>query len=539
MKYGKLKFAIILILIVLGLYTLYPTYELRIQLPKEKKKLAELKAQAQTRDDSLKVSYRENELKEKEARLHKKALHLGLDLVGGMHLMLEIDKTKLTKEETKDAADRALAVIRNRIDQFGVYEPVIQKAGQDRILVQLPEVDRDRALNLIKQVALLEFRLVADADKTNEVLRMIDDHYRRINKEDTITKDQGTFLSYVITVDRNDFGVEEADFPIFSQMVGNARDVIPRDYEILFGPPELIQNRRVRRLYLVKAEPELTGSSISNADPAPYQGSDPNLLNTWIVSLRLSRKDATKFAMVTGRNVGKRLAIVLDNVVRFAPVIKERIPTGEAMITTGDVNPERARDLAIVLRSGALPAPVIVAEERAIGPALGRDSIERGIRAGLISGVIIILFMVIYYSLSGIVAVCTLILNIFLILVVLAGLRATLTLPGIAGIILTIGMAVDANILIFERIREELKLGKRVKAAVEAGFSRAAVTIFDANVTTILTAIALYFIGSGPIRGFAITLGVGLVINILTAVFIGRFIMEWATTQFAQERLRI
>ncbi|MCX7757385.1 MAG: protein translocase subunit SecD [candidate division WOR-3 bacterium] len=539
MKYGKLKFAAVVILIGLGLYTLYPTYELYVTLPREKKELMELRSKALTRDDSIRVDFRENELKEKEARLHKRALHLGLDLVGGMHLMLEIDKTKLTKEEAQDAVDRALAVIQNRIDQFGVYEPIIQKVGSDRILVQLPGVDRERAVNLIGQVALLEFRLVAEPEKTNEVLKIIDDYYRRVNKEDTITKEEGTFLSYVISVDRTDLGVEEVDFPIFSQLVINARDIIPPDYEILFGPSEVVQNRRVRRLYLVKKEAELTGASISDANPAPYQGQDPNLVNTWIVNLKLSRKDATKFAMITGRNVGRRLAIVLDNVVRFAPVIKERIPTGEAMITTGDINPERARDLAIVLRSGALPAPVIITEERTVGPSLGKDSIDKGVRAGLIGAIVIFLFMIIYYSLSGIIADITLILNIFFIIVVLAGLRATLTLPGIAGIVLTIGMAVDANILIFERIREELRAGKRVRTAVDSGFSRAAITILDANITTIITTIALYFFGTGPIRGFAVTLMVGLIINIITAVVIGRFIFQWAVSQFAHERLRI
>lgn len=539
MRYGKLKAGIIIILIALGLYTLYPTYQLYNQIPKEKQKLADMWLKALTREDSARVNVRQNELSEKEASLHKRALHLGLDLVGGMHMVLEVDKAKLTKEEARDATDRALAVIQNRIDQFGVYEPIIQKVGQDRILVQLPGVDRDRAKNLIGQVALLEFRIVADEQKTQDVLKLIDDYYRKTTAGDTSATGQGDFIGYVVTVDRSDIGVEETDFPDFSTMLTNAVTIVPADYEFLFGSPEVVQNRRVRRLYLLKKEAELTGASISDANPSPYQGNDPNLANSWIVSLKLARKDGTKFAAITGRNVGKKLAIVLDNVVRFAPVIRERIPTGEAMITTGDVNPDRARDLAIILRSGALPAPVMISEERSVGPALGKDSIEKGIKAGLFGCLAILIFMIIYYSATGFIAIFALALNIFFIVVVLAGLKATLTLPGIAGIALTIGMAVDANILIFERIREELRLGKKVRAAIDAGYSRAAITIFDANITTILTTIALYFLGTGPIRGFSITLIVGLVINVITAVYFSRYIFEWIVTQFPQERLRI
>ncbi|MBS4015727.1 MAG: protein translocase subunit SecD [Candidatus Latescibacteria bacterium] len=539
MRHGKLKAGIIIVLLALGIYTLYPTFVLYNQIPKERRALEEMRAKALTRDDSMRVALRQNELSEKEAGLHKRALHLGLDLVGGMHMVLEVDKAKLSKEEARDATDRALAVIQNRIDQFGVYEPIIQKVGQDRILVQLPGVDRDRAKGLIGQVALLEFRLVADEQKTQDVLKAIDDYYRRVNREDTLVREQGDFMHYLITINRTDIGVEEADYAEFNRLLSFASDVVPQDHEFLFGLPEVEQNRRVRKLYLLKKEAELTGASITDASPSPYQGSDPNLVNTWIVSLKLSRRDATKFAAITGRNVNKRLAIVLDNVVRFAPVIRERIPTGEAMITTGEYNPDRARDLSIILRSGALPAPVVISEERSVGPALGKDSIDKGVRAGLFGALIIAVFLIIYYSATGFIANIALFLNVFFIMVVLAGLKATLTLPGIAGVALTIGMAVDANILIFERIREELKLGKKVRAAIDAGYSRASVTIFDANVTTILTTVALYFLGTGPIRGFAITLIVGLIINVITSVYISRWIFEWAVTQFPQERLRI
>ena len=539
MKYGKLKLGIVLALIVLGLWTLWPTFQLYNQVPGQKKAIETMKAKAFTRDDSMRVALQESQLQDKEAGLHKKALHLGLDLVGGMHMVLEVDKTKLTKEEARDATDRALAVIENRIDQFGVYEPVIQKVGGDRILVQLPGVDRERAKSLIGQVALLQFHIVAEEQKANDVLKTIDNYFRLVNKEDTTTKEQGKFMDYIVTVNRTEMGVEEADYPIFSQMLHEADSIMPKEWMFLFGAPEVSQGRRVRPLYMLKREPELTGSSITDARPSPYQGSDPNLANSWIVSLRFDRKDAGKFATITGRNVGKRLAIVLDNVVKSAPVIRERIPGGEAMITTGDVNPDKAKDLAIVLRSGALPAPVMVSEERSVGPALGADSINKGIRAGLIGALFVVMFMIIYYSASGIVANIALLLNVFFVVVALTGLRATLSLPGIAGIALTVGMSVDANILIFERIREELRAGKRVRAAVDAGFDRATITIMDSNITAIITTVALYFFGTGSIRGFAVTLILGLIINIITAVYISRFIFDWVLTQFHVERLRI
>lgn len=539
MKYTKLAFGITFILIILGLWTLWPTYQLYNEIPKQKRAIQSELAKAVTRDDSMRVMTERTSLQEKEAGLHKKALHLGLDLVGGMHMVLEVDKSKLTKEETRDATDRALAVIENRIDQFGVFEPVIQKVSGDRILVQLPGVDRERAKSLIGQVALLQFNIVAEAQKTNDLLKKIDDYYRIKNQEDTMLKEQGQFMNYIVTVNQSDVGVEETDYPEFSQMLVQAESLIPTDYMFLFGIQEETQGRRVRPLYLLKKQAELTGSAISDARPNPYQGSEAGLGNTWIVSLKLDRKAGAQFASVTGRNVGRRLAIVLDNVVRTAPVIKERIAGGEAMITTGDVNPDKAKDLAIVLRSGALPAPVSISEERSVGPSLGSDSIRRGVQAGLAGSLLVVIFMIIYYSASGLIADLSLLLNIFFIMVVMAGMKATLSLPGIAGIALTIGMAVDANILIFERIREELRAGKRIRAAIDAGYARAAVTIFDSNITTILTVLALYFFGTGAIRGFATTLTVGLVINIITAVYFSHFLFGWIVTQFPTEKLRI
>lgn len=568
MKGARWKFAVLVVAIGLAIWSLYPTFQLYVVMPGAERALADKLSRAETREDSLKVELERGQHQKKLAGLHKRALHLGLDLVGGMHLVLEVDKTKLSKEDAKDAGDRALEVIRNRIDQFGVYEPIIQKIGQDRILVQLPGVDRDRAKGLIGQTAQLQFQLVADERTTYDALKTIDDKLELALKGEVLPVEEdetpgvepdstaddttdwaselgefdedevGSFLGYIQTID-GDFGIEDVDFPEFRRLLAGSEQYWPEGQEFLFGPVETHEGRDVRRLYLLKREPEMLGSAIKDARPAPYQGSDPGMSNTWIVSLKLAKKDAAVFAQVTGRNIGRRLAIVLDDVVKSAPVIQSRIPDGNAMITTNEVNPDESRDLAIVLRSGALPAPVNIVEERSVGPSLGNDSIRQGILAGLIGALAVLLFMLIYYAVGGALADLALVFNIFFLLAVLSGLRATLTLPGLAGIALTIGMAVDANVLVFERIREELRAGKTTLAAVDSGYDRALVTILDANVTTVITAIALYFIGSGPIRGFAITLITGLVINVITAVFLTRFIFDWFLSRFEVKKLRI
>ncbi len=269
--------------------------------------------------------------------------------------------------------------------------------------------------------------------------------------------------------------------------------------------------------------PEMVGSAIANA--IMKFGLDPRSPNSPGVSFTLTTKGANTFRKVTGANVNRQLAIVLDNKVASAPVIRDRIPTGQGQIT-GRFTDAEAKDLAIVLRTGALPAPVRVVEERTVGPSLGRDSIASGIRAGVVGAVIVIAFMLIYYQGSGIVAILTLLLNMFFLFGGLAALRGTLTLPGIAGIVLTVGMAVDANILVFERIREELRAGKTVRVAVDNGFDRAWRTILDSNLTTLISAIVLFRFGTGPIKGFAITLGIGILANIYTAVFVARLIFE-------------
>jgi SecD/SecF fusion protein len=397
----------------------------------------------------------------------EKKISLGLDLQGGMHLVLRVDTSHLTKKEKIGAVDRALEILRNRIDQFGVREPVIQRQGKEGIIVQLPGVtERDRAIKLIGQTALLEFKLVS----------------------------------------------EDPDF-IKRALSGK----VPEGYELKYLNDKPL---------LLKKETVLTGNALVNAEVK----FDQTRFNQPIVGLRFNSKGARKFARITGENVGKRLAILLDGKVQSAPVIRERIPSGQAVIT-GRFSLDEARDLAIVLKAGALPAPLKIEEERTVGPLLGKDSISKGVRAAIIGGIVVTFFMIIYYLFAGLIAIIALVLNLILILGALSYFHATLTLPGIAGIVLTIGMAVDANVLIFERIREELRLGKSLPASVDAGYHKAFLTIFDANLTTLITALILFQFGTGPIRGFATTLSIGILASMFTALFVTRVIFDFSISK--------
>lgn len=391
-------------------------------------------------------------------------INLGLDLQGGMHLVLRVDTGKLSPKEAEGAPERALEIIRNRIDQFGVKEVSIARQGQNEIVVQLPGItDRERALELVGQTALLEFRLVSDdAEKLKEAL------------------------------------------------AGNA----PEGYE--FKESEEAEN------LLIEKKAEVTGADLLNA----VVKFDQTAFNQPIVGITFNREGARKFAKLTGENVDRRLAIVLDGVVKSAPVIKERIPGGEGVIQ-GRFSPEEANDLAIVLRAGALPAPVVIEEERTVGPLLGRDSITAGIRAILIGAFLVFLFMIIYYLLAGVIAVVALVLDVIIILGVMGYFHFTLTLPGIAGLILTLGMAVDANVLIYERIREELRDGKTIRSAISNGYQKAFSAIIDSNLTTLIAAVLLFQFGTGPIRGFAMTLTIGIFASLFTALVVTQTIFQF------------
>ncbi|MFQ5824300.1 MAG: protein translocase subunit SecD [bacterium] len=504
--------------------------------------------------------------------------------------------SELTKE-AEDAIDRTLEVLRNRIDQFGVSEPSITKQGAQRIVVELAGIqDVERAKGIIGTTALLEFQLEKDPEVVTAVLsdinrvwkkkrakeKGIEDQELTATNADTISykqkvrKDTEVSLSEVfgeasileekektdttaeadstVLLDQEvfqdrpfdallanvggDIGVPTKNVRTVERIINSpeVQKVIPKDSEFLFtSKPDPVGDQEFYRLYMVKKEPEITGAMI--ADARVQIGSQLQAGKS-VVGMELTGEGAKIFSKVTGANVGKRLAIVLDEKIVSIPNIQERIPSGRAQIT-GMANIDEARDLAIVLRAGALPAPVEVIEERTVGPSLGQDSINKGTYSAILGMALVVIFMIAYYRLSGFVANIALFLNIVIIMAVLAGFHATLTLPGVAGIILTIGMAVDANVLIFERIREELRHGKTIRAAIDSGYARAFKTILDANVTTLLTALVLYQFGTGPIRGFALTLSIGIVASMFTAIVVTRVIFDYFTEKFSIIKLSI
>ncbi len=419
-----------------------------------------------------------------------------LDVVSSDPGAVRFALKEVARRDLRDLAVRqALDTIRNRIDQFGVREADVVRKGDDRIVVQLPGIqDPQRALDLIQSTAQLEFRLVETMVASSTLDQWVRQAYQ-----------QEPTLQTAPTAPKNVARLNEL-------LAGQ----LPRGTMVLFGRFE--GGRRVA--YLVQDKPLLTGDAIDNAEVAiNTQYNEP------YVSLNFNSEGADRFADITGANVGRNLAIVLDNTVRSAPTIREAIPGGQAQIS-GAFTMDEARDLAIALRSGALPAPVELAEKRLVGPTLGADSIRAGITSVLIAAAAIFIFMVVYYSLAGIVADLALLLNILFILGLLSMFEATLTLPGIAGIVLTIGMAIDANILIFERMREELRLGKSSRSALEAGYAKALWTIIDAQVTGLVAAVVLFQFGTGPIKGFAVTLTIGLLSSIFTAVVVSKMIFE-------------
>jgi len=511
------KWLLTFALLIAAIWQLYPTYKLQTLSLKEKSQMS----------------------KEKLDKIHSKSIHLGLDLVGGMHLAMEVDKSKLSKEEAKDAVDRALEIIRNRVDQFGVTEPVIQKQGENRIIVELPGVDKERAKALIGRTALLEFKLLADPKLIQETLDKIDKKLalERGMKDTTFAESERPFTSGA-SFNGFDIIVSKESVSLVEEMLKTeaVNASLPAGYYFLWGKEEEREGQTVRILYLLKREPELTGAAIVDARMGLGSENNPN---EPVVDFSLTRKMAGRFAAITGANIDKRLAIILDDVVQSAPTIRTRIPNGKGQIQMGNATVEEAKDLAIILRAGALPAPVYIVEERSVGPSLGLDSIQKGVRASLLGGIAVMLFILIYYSISGAVANFALVLNLLLLLAAMAGFRATLTLPGIAGIVLALAMAVDANVLIFERIREELRTGKTIRASIEAGYNRAFRTILDSNVTTFMAALALYWFGTGPIRGFAVTLSIGIAVSMFTAIIVTRLIFDFFTTKFNVQKLRI
>ncbi|NDY42578.1 protein translocase subunit SecD [Dissulfurirhabdus thermomarina] len=402
------------------------------------------------------------------------------------------------------AVEQSLEIIRNRIDQFGVTEPVIVRQGQDEIVVQLPGVkDPKRALKLIGQTAQLKFKLVDEA--------------------------AGVDLDRLIS-DAIADGRLPADYDV-KTLNAALRGFIPEGDAVYLQKIVDRRTGRVRKVpILLKDRTLMTGDLVKDAYVRvdTYRGP--------YVAMEFTDQGARRFERITAENVKRRLAIVLDDVVRSAPVIQERIAGGHAQIT-GTFSYEEASDLAIVLRAGALPAPVKIIQNVTVGPSLGRDSVRRGLFSGLVGAALVVVFMVFYYRFSGLVADVAMALNILFLFAVLALFQATLTLPGIAGIILTVGMGVDSNVLIFERMREEKALGKPLKAFIDGGYDKAFWTIVDAHVTTLITALALFLFGTGPIKGFAVTLSAGILINLFTAIFGTRIVYDWMLAKRALKDL--
>ncbi len=392
-------------------------------------------------------------------------INLGLDLQGGMQLLLQVDLAKVPENAKADATERVVEVVRNRIDEFGVREPVITKQGRDLVVVQLPGVtDRERAKEIVGKTAHLEFRAVSE------------------------------------------------DSALIQQAEAGT---VPEGYEY-----KSMKDATVGGSVLLYKEAALTGDHLTNASVGFDQYGQP------IVQLQFDKEGAQIFDKFTFQNIGKRLAIVLDGKVHSAPVIRDRIPNGQAQIS-GNFTAAEASDLALVLRAGALPAPVTIVEERTVGPTLGRDSIEKGVRAGILGALLVFIFMPLYYWVAGLIAVAGLIVYMIILIGALALFHSSLTLPGIAGFILSIGMAVDANILISERMREELETGKTVRAAISAGYHRAFSAILDSNAIIFIMAVILFFLGTGPIKGFAVTLGIGQIASMFSSLTVTRVIFDF------------
>jgi len=485
-------------------------------------------------------------------------LKLGLDLQGGMHLGLELDQSVRVSSDVPRDVDLALTVLRKRIDEFGVQEPVVQKVGTERIVVELAGIrDPQRAMDIVQKAAFLEFRITdktqalekslpamdralqalgvsagAGEAKPNAVQQLLGGDSTKAAKDSTPVT--GGVLSGLIQPGTaagsgvpGEYYVPEAAFPRVDSIlrIPDVARALPRGLEILWGAaPVSVGVQPYRFFYVVDAKPIITGRNLVNATAQFDQ-----LTNGPVVHFELDSAGARQFGAATQQHIGDYMAIVLDGRVQGPPpVIQSRIDRNGQITMGGGKTIQQAQDLALTLRAGALPVPLKIVDRVQIGPSLGADSIRGGITAGLVGTLIVVLIMIGYYRMSGVLAVGALTLYILFTLGGLAMIDATLTLPGLAGIVLSIGIAVDANVLIFERIREELIHGRTVRLAVDEGFKHAMNAIIDSNVSTVLTALFLFQFGTGPVKGFAVTLIMGIIASMITAVFVTRtFFMIW------------
>ncbi len=511
---------------------------------------------------------------------------LGLDLQGGMHLVLEVDDPEgtMTADARADAIDRAERILRTRIDEFGVAEPLVQKIGSERIVVELPGIrDEERAKNLIQQSAFLEFKLVVPVTELEAALSRIDrqivgaigaDALREMGRDveapaqdlqniifggqgaDSAQADTAAAQGELAAEDEDPevnlrpftallaSGDVEGSYLVALEDVETARTfltlpevqiALPRDISLHWeADPTALGARMYQRLYVAEEDAFLTGEQLETA----VAQRDPQF-NQAQVSFQWNRAGGRRFSQFTTQHVGDYIAIILDDEVVSAPVVRDRIGAS-GVIEMGNADLSEAGDLALVLRAGALPAKLRVMEERTVGPSLGQDSIDRGKIAGIIAMVGVLFIMILYYKMAGVLAVLALGVYSTLVLGGLAAIGATLTLPGIAGLILSVGMAVDANVLIFERIREELILGRATRTAVDEGFSHALSAIVDANLTTLITALILFQFGTGPVQGFAVTLSIGIVASFFSALYVTRtFVLLYLSGKKASDPISI
>jgi len=509
-------------------------------------------------------------------------LKRGLDLQGGMHLALEIDDSKVKVPDKSEAIDRALKVVRTRIDQFGVSEPVVQKAGNDRIIVELPGIDDPRrAQDVVQKSAFLQFQITDKTQALEKAFPRLDAAAKQTGgarvaqagaaaaaKPDStpaanaglqslFTKDtskkttkDSTKSDTAIAASGGDFSklIQQGGMPGEYYVAQSDVDKIDRylslpQVQAALPPGKVLRwgsdstslgNKMYRPLYVLDARPIITGEYLTDAKPetSPQEGT--------LVTFKLNNEGGRRFGAETAKHIHDYMAIVLDDrVMGRPPIINGAIRTS-GQITMGGKDLQAASDLALVLRAGSLPAPLKIAEVRSIGASLGKDSISKGITAGIIAIILVVTIMLGYYRFSGILAVLGLCLYMLFTLAALAGFNAVLTLPGLAGFVLSIGIAVDANVLIFERIREELDRGKAVRTAVDEGFRHAMSAIIDSNVSTALTAAVLYQYGTGPVRGFAVTLLAGIAASMVTSIFVVRtFYMIWLSRSKSPQTLSI
>ncbi len=555
---------IILLVIVLSAYTVWPSIQVHTKKGEEKQTF----------------------LKE-NPKVGAKSINFGLDLAGGTAITLEIDKSNVKGDDIKDIQEQSLEIIRNRVDQYGLSEPQISPSGDDRIVVELAGVDDSTAKALVGSTAKLEFKILAEAEKFTQVVGLIDQYLTRQTtdivadsaatdstaKDSTVAKvdsakdttkalsddellgkapaaevaandsakdsaaveaqpasEVGVALSaYYLSFGNGGFIAEENVEKVKKLLATDGvQKLIPRDVAFAFGsglePVQRDSKIKAKRLYLLKRRAEMAGDDV--VDARPYRVSDGVSAGEVAVSLKFGGIGPKKFSAVTAANIGKQMAIVLDNQVISAPVIRDRIPNGEAQITGLDDMAEANR-LSVVLRAGALKAPMKIIESRSVGATLGEENIVQGFGSGAIGLILCLVFMVAYYRLGGLIASFGMVINTLVTAAVMSVFNATLTLPGIAGFILVVGMSLDANVIIYERIREELKNGLTARAAVAKGYERAFGAILDSNLTTVLTGLILYKIGTGSVKGFGLTLTIGILTSLFCAITVTRSILDW------------